>query len=443
MGSAGIAIVRQKEWKGGAPVFWLRVFLLGLGFMSISVVWPLYDSFVTLYYQEWIASGLVVGLLMAMDNFLGLTLQPYVGALSDQTRTRLGRRVPYLAAGAPVAALFLALIPFAREAGLWPLVGAAVGLNLAMASFRSPTVALMPDVIPPHLRSQANGIINWMGALGGALAFLMASQLYPRDPRLPFFGAAGLLVAVALVFLFGIREPAEPQGGVPEEERPQGLWAAARSLARGLVDPQARRLLLAVAFWSGAFQGTSTWFTTFATQHLGMDEGGATFSLLFFTGALLLFALPAGWLGGRIGRRPTMTMGAALMALGVAAVWLAGSAGAVADNPWPLRLALLVAGTGHSLMVVQAYPALVQLAPPGQTGAYTGLYYIVSQMGGILAPPFFGQLRDSVGWAGVFTATVVFLLIAGTTALTVRGAEALPVPAPGQTDGRGPGSAVF
>ncbi|MCG0239833.1 MAG: MFS transporter [Firmicutes bacterium] len=424
-------------------MIWLRTFLLGLGFMSIQVVWPLYDSFVTLYYQEWISSGLVVGLLMAMDNFLGLTLQPYVGALSDQTRTRLGRRVPYLVAGAPVAALFLALIPFAREAGLWPLVGAAVGLNLAMASFRSPTVALMPDVIPPYLRSQANGIINWMGALGAALALLLGSQLYPRDPRLPFAAAAALLVAVALVFLFGIREPAVPQGGDPEGERPQGLWAAARSLARGLVDPQARRLLLAVAFWSGAFQGTSTWFTTFATQHLGLDEGDATFSLLFFTGALLLFALPAGWLGGRLGRRPTMAVGAALMAIGVAAVWFAGSAAEAAEDPWPLRLALLAAGTGHSLMVVQTYPALVQMAPPGQTGAYTGLYYIVSQIGGILAPPVFGQLRDWLGWAGVFAATVLCLLVASATALTVRGAEALLTPEPGKTDGRRPGSAVF
>lgn len=406
-------------------MLWVRTFILGLGFFAISLVWPLYDSYMPIFYGEFIASGFVVGAIMAIDNVLGLTLQPYFGALSDQTRTRFGRRVPYLLVGAPIAAVFLAAIPYARETGLIALLVATLFMNLAMASFRSPTVALMPDLVPGHLRSQANGIINWMGALGAALAFTVGSQLYKQGVHLPFLAAGGMLVLIALIFLFWIREPRNPQGeGV--EETPRGLWEAARSLFGGLVDTQARRMLLAIILWTAAFQGTNTWFTTFGTKHLGLSAADASFNLFFFVGAILLFGIPAGLLGGKLGRRRTMAIGAVIMAVGVAAVWYSGGA------TWPLRGALLLAGTGWSLIVVQAYPALVQMAPAGQTGAYTGLYYIVSQVGAILAPPIYGQLRDWFGWVALFAASVLLLLAAAYTVSGVRGTEARPQPAAGQ-----------
>lgn len=394
-------------------MIWVRTLILGLGFFAISAVGPLYDSYMPIFYQKFLGSSFLVGAVMTIDNILGLTLQPYVGALSDQTRTRFGRRIPYFLAGAPAAALLLAAIPFAYQGGLWTLLAVTVLLNLALASFRSPTVALMPDLVPAHLRSQANGIINWMGALGAALAFGVGGVLYKQDVRLPFAAFALLLVTVTLVFLFWIREPRQASAGA--EATPASLWAALGRLGRGLLNPDVLPMMLAIFLWSGAFQGNSTWFTTFGQKMRGMHPGDASFTLLFFSAAILLFAVPAGFLGGRWGRRRVYAGGAVLMAAGIGALWFL-------TGTWSMRAALLLAGLGHSLVVVNAYPALVQMAGENETGTYTGLYYVASQLGAIVLPPLYGLVIDTVGWWGNFVLSG--LLLAGAALAVLRAGRA-------------------
>lgn len=398
-------------------MIWIRTGILGLGFFAISAVGPLYDSYMPIFYGQFLRSSFLVGLVMILDNVLGLTLQPYFGALSDQTCTRFGRRIPYFLAGCPLAALCLAAVPFAYQRGLGALLAATVLLNLALSAFRSPTIALMPDLVPPHLRSQANGVINWMGALGAALAFGVGGLLYKRDLRLPFAAFALLLIAVTLVFLFWIREPG-PSREQPEEG-PGTLSQALAGLGRGLANPHALPVLAAIFLWSCAFQANATWFTTFGTAVRGMHPGDASFTLLFFSAAILVFAIPAGVIGGRWGRRQAIAAGALLMGAGIASLWFLTAA-------WPMRGALLAAGLGHSLVVVNAYPALVQMAGDRQTGAYTGLYYIASQLGAIAAPPVYGLVIDHVGWWANFALSAVLLAGAAAAVLQARHAEAAP-----------------
>lgn len=162
-----------------------KTWLLGFGFFSISLGWSLYNGFVPFFLNDYLASTALIGFLMTLDNYIALFLQPYIGSLSDRTSTRYGRRMPYLLIGIPCAALFFALIPF--HTGLITLIIFMVCMNLSMAIYRSPTIALMPDITPPSNRTKANGIINLMGGLGAILAFSIGAYLFHIDESLPFF----------------------------------------------------------------------------------------------------------------------------------------------------------------------------------------------------------------------------------------------------------------
>jgi MFS family permease len=161
-----------------------KEFILGFGFFAISLCASLYDSFVPVFLHRFIDKAWLIGFLMTMDNYIGLILQPFVGALSDRTDTRLGRRMPYIVVCMPVAAVLVSLIP--NHWSLPSLLVIIVVYNVIMAAFRSPTIALMPDITPPHLRSKANGVINLMGGLGAVIAYLVGSRLYTVNEAYPF-----------------------------------------------------------------------------------------------------------------------------------------------------------------------------------------------------------------------------------------------------------------
>jgi len=144
-----------------------RLFVLGLGFMSISLTWALYNSYVPVFLDAALPAmafkGLAIGFIMTLDNIASITLQPFFSAMSDSTWGRYGRRMPYLMAGIPVAAVAVTLIPLLRD-NMTLMIASIVIMNVSMAVFRAPTVALMPDITPREQRSKANGVINLMGA---------------------------------------------------------------------------------------------------------------------------------------------------------------------------------------------------------------------------------------------------------------------------------------
>ena len=166
------------------PFSYGRIVLLGFGFLSITMAWSLFNSYVPIFLRQFLPSAAVIGMVMSLDNIAGMTLQPWFGALSDRTKSRLGRRLPYLVVGMPLAAVAFALLPLATS--LLLLILAIVAVDLSMSLFRAPTIALMPDVTPPEERSRANGIINFMGGVGALLALFGGAWLYRLDPSYPF-----------------------------------------------------------------------------------------------------------------------------------------------------------------------------------------------------------------------------------------------------------------
>lgn len=187
-----------------------KIFLLGFGFFGISIIWALYNAYVPIFLKDFALSSFIIGIVMVIDNIFAIAMLPYIGALSDKTRTKWGRRMPYIMVGAPSAALFFALIPVVRRYHVLALMmGTIIFMNFFMALFRSPVIALMPDITPSRFRSQANGIINFMGGLGALFAYFGGKILYDVNYALPFYvGAALMLTANILVVLF-IKEPEE------------------------------------------------------------------------------------------------------------------------------------------------------------------------------------------------------------------------------------------
>ncbi len=178
----GVNLVEDfKYWK---------VYLLGLGFFGISVLWPLYNAYVPIFLKDFALPSFVIGFIMTIDNLFAIFMLPYIGTLSDQTRTRIGRRKPYILVGAPLGALFFALIPLSKDLGSLALMMFVIILmNFSMALFRSPLIAFMPDVTPSEKRSQANGIINFMGGFGALLAYFAANPSTMRTAY-PFLAGA-------------------------------------------------------------------------------------------------------------------------------------------------------------------------------------------------------------------------------------------------------------
>jgi len=350
---------------------------------------------------------------MTLDNWLALTLTPLIGFLSDRSRTRYGRRIPWLLVFAPISALFLMLIPLGWETNLWLLVGAAALMNLAMASWRSPIVALMPDVTPPELRSKANGVINFMGGLSYIAATFGGSILYRMYPGYPFIAAAVLLLGVAVVFFLWIREP---EGSNERAERHQFGFIKDRS---------ALFMLVAIFCWFVAYNSLETWVTTYGQEHLKMDVADVGGLLTFSGGAFLLFAIPSGFLADGfsrfkgLGRKRTIIVGLAMMMLAFFLLDLQSNL----KSAWYL---FLFVGFAWSWVNINSYPMITQMAPAGQIGAYTGMYYLFSSLANIAGPPLFGWVFDNLGYGYFFPLGMLFMALAVLCMLMVNKGEKAP-----------------
>ncbi|HBY92620.1 MAG: MFS transporter [Ardenticatenaceae bacterium] len=425
---------------------WRKTFLLGLGFFGISLLWPLYDSYVPIFLRAFGLSNVVVGFLMTLDNYANLFIQPWVGQRSDRTRTRWGRRYPYILLGAPIAAVGGMLIPLAARHALPLLVGAMVVMNVAMALFRSPTVALLGDVFPSALRSRANGVINFMGLLAGVIAFLGGGALYRMNPAYPFWAAALMMLGVLSLLIAFVRERAQlrPEATPPSAGPQPGVVATLRALVAN-PDRSALLILSALLAWSIGFTAIQAFFTLYGKQELGLNESTASQLLSFYPLAGLIFAIPGGYLGTYLGRRRTMLL--CLMVLGgllIAFLFISPTALSEAQtfnlltpatwfaSPTIRLLILMLMGAGAALTVitVNVLPMLFDAVPGGQIGSYTGLYYLFGSLASIMGPPLGGLAVDLTGsYRTIFVFAPLFVFTGLLLMWRVRGGEARPAAA--------------
>jgi maltose/moltooligosaccharide transporter len=390
-----------------------KTFILGFGFLAIMLCASLYDSFVPIFLRKFIDKAWLIGFLMTMDNYIGLFLQPAIGALSDRTNSRLGKRMPFILICMPLAAVFVSIIP--NHWDLLSLIIIIVIFNILMACFRSPTVALMPDITPPALRSKANGVINFMGGLGAVIAYLVGSKLYDMDAAFPFYMAAILLIISVLILYFNIKEKRDSltllEAAERENKRKENQVAEQLTVLKN--GGSVVMLLLAIFFWFIAYNAVSTFFTLYGTEYLHVTEGAAALRLTFFSGSLVLFSIPAGFLGTKLGKKKTIILGLLLMIATFGGIFFA-------KNINIIGILFIPAGAAWALININSYPFIVSMSKTKNIGAFTGLYYLFSSLAAIASPPLVGLLADLFGYGILFTYALVGFVLALVCILFVK-----------------------
>lgn len=437
-----------------------KTFLIGFGFFASSLAWSLYNTFVPILLKErYIESTALIGFIMTIDNIFGVVFQPLIGQVSDRTRTRFGKRMPYIVLSVPICALAFMFIP--RTTSLTAMMAVIILFNLVMSLWRSPVVALMPDLTPPILRSKANGVINMMGGIGGIIAFLAGGMLSNLGgDNMPFLmGSVIMIVALVVLFVF-IKEPdsrklgraldmrqafltgkAQPgvqalpigQAANPAPDSRADLPARRASFAdsvkgrlnvallAGLTGPEKRSLfflLLAIFSWFCGFNAIETFFSLYATMHLGMAKGDAAIMLSLFSLTLIAFAIPSGILAGRIGRKRMIMIGLGGMIIMFLPMLVIGNASV-------LRVLLLISGIFWACVNINSLPMVVELATRERIGSFTGYYYFFSFGAAIISPTLFGWIRDLTNnYATLFIYAAVSFLLALLCMAQVRHGEA-------------------
>lgn len=413
-----------------------RTFLLGFGFLGVSLLWILYNSYVPIFLQAgnpafaqsqgavtvgFGLSAAMAGLIMTLDNFAAFFIQPVIGVFSDRTRTRIGRRMPYILAAAPVAAVAFALIPVAvnqippelsgqtsQLGGPLAFFMVAIGVMLvAMAIFRTPIIALMPDITASPLRSKANGVINLMGGVGALLATFGGAVLYGFNPAAPFWVGAILIVVAVLVVFFTIKEPAVSVTGSDEEER---WWDTLKQV--GAIPREERRslvlILMAIFAWFVGYNAIETFFTSYGTFRLGVAESTASLLLGFFSLTFIAFSIPGGMLAERWGRRRTILTGL----VGLSVLLILAS---LLPNVYAIAAILFLGGIAWALININSLPMIVDIAPSDRLlGTYTGLYYISGTLAAIAGPILNGWIIDITGknYNTIFYVAPAFMVVA-------------------------------
>lgn len=404
-----------------------RTFFIGFAFLAISAFWQMYDNIVPLILQNTFGlSEAVIGAIMAVDNVLAVFLLPIIGTFSDKVDTRLGKRTPFILFGTIAAVVLMLMLPVADNMGNMILFVVALGATLlAMAMYRSPAVALMPDLTPKPLRSKANAIINLMGAIGGVYTLILISTLVGEGitPNyMPvFIGVASIMVLSVVMLLITTNEKKiakQVASEYPEQEEEVPVTA------EGKLDPAVKKslvlILLSVLFWFAAYNAVTTAFSRYAVTVWGMENGGYANCLMTATVAAIISYIPIGMLASKIGRKKTILIGIALM----------GScfllAAFLPEYHPVINIGFCMIGFGWAAIGVNSLPMVVEMSKSGDIGKYTGLYYTFSMSAQIATPILSGLLLDFVSYRTLFPYAAVFSALAFVTMSMVKHGDNRP-----------------
>ena len=323
----------------------------------------------------------------------------------------------------------------ARQAYIWQVtagnpqalvlfIGILFLLLIAMAVFRSPAVALMPDVTVKPLRSKANAIINLMGYTGGILVLVLGKVFATDAPRnammsyAGYFGAVAALMLVALiVFLVKVKEPAwckellEESSKLDSTEQTESATQK-RKLTKG--ERISLILLLAsVILWYFGYNAVSSKYSVYASNRLGKDFN---MTLMIGTGAAIVSFVPVGILSSKIGRKKAILIGVAMLAVAFGLAQFV-----TAQTPVALMIGIFVlAGVAWATINVNSFPMVVELCSDGDVGKYTGYYYTASMAAQTLTPMASGFLMDKLGMGVLFPYAMVFVALSFITMCFVR-----------------------
>ena len=427
-----------------------RTFLIGLAFMSISAFWTFYDQCIP-YIMKYThgQDELVTNSIMAIDNILALFLLPLFGALSDRTRTPWGRRTPYIVLGTVFSVVFFMLMGIGAndKDKFWLFFAMLFLMLVALGTYRSPAVSLMPDLTPRVHRSRANAIINLMGTAGGAFSLLMSILLiestssategtvYAADQNYwPLFIAVGAFMLVTVVIFFftvpekKIYNKMVESGELTEEDlvtddAPKGIKGERleKPVFRSLIF-----MLLSVAFWYMAYNGITTSLSRYCQEVMGMGLNDSSAYVLVALVIAAVAFLPLGILSSRFGRKKMILGGVVLMLVSfIGASFLRAGVSEI----W-LYLVFAAVGIGWASINVNSYPMVVEMSKNADIGRYTGYYYTFSMAAQVFTPVLTGFLISEkyldLGYVSLFPYAAIFMVLAFVTMLFVKHGDVIP-----------------
>ena len=389
-----------------------RTLLIGLAFLSISAFWQMYDNIIPLILKNTFhMKETMTGVIMAGDNVLALFLLPIFGALSDKVDTKIGKRMPFILGGTALAVILLMILPYAdRTQNLVMFIVVLFMLLISMGLYRSPAVALMPDLTPKPLRSKGNAVINLMGAVGGLYALAMIQFVVePGDTPnyYPLFISIAAFMAICVVILFlTIKEKklgAEIVTDNEEDDIPVVSSTAElpKEVKRSLIF-----ILLSVALWFTAYNAVTTAFSRYATTVWGMEGGGYASCLMVCTVAAIISYIPIGFISAKIGRKKSILIGIVLLGgcFGVAGVFNA-------YHPI-MNVFFAIIGFAWASIGVNSLPMVVEMCSAADVGKYTGYYYTFSMSAQVITPILSGFLLEHVSYRVLFPYAVFFAILA-------------------------------
>ena len=462
-----------------------RTILVGFAFFLISAFWQAYDTIIPLVLTNHYGMPQdLSGLIMSADNILAVFMLPIFGALSDKINSRFGRRTPFIFIGTILAIIFFGLLfiinanqlnailesqiptlraeadallemaneskdPAMRElanAKLAEVQKMAMQITknnsgtliafivvllltlISMATFRSPAVALMPDVTVKPLRSKGNAIINLMGAAGGiivlGLGIIFKTSKRPYMDLSGYIFAVCALMAIALVvFVFTVKERKWVALMEADSEK-YGIEEAAAEEGgekRKLSKPELISLLLilaSVALWYIGYNSITSKYSVYASNVLHFDYNA---TLIIAQAAAICSYVPVGFLASKIGRRRSILIGVAMLATAfLFATFITSS-----SSPFFMYVIFILAGIGWATINVNSFPMVVELAKGGDVGKYTGYYYTASMSAQIVTPILSGILIERVfGWGIFFPYAAFFVACSFITMYFVKHGDA-------------------
>jgi MFS family permease len=378
------------------------IFYIGLAFFTTELAWSLYNARVSKLLEGYLIFLSIVGLWMALDNLIGVILQPIMGSISDNTRTKLGRRMPYIIIGIPSAAIFFMLIP--TQQNLIQLLIWMFFFSLAMGFYRSQAVSLMPDFVKPINRSKGNAIINMMGGLGGVFGYGLSLIAGIITLQGSFIIAAVLMVISLVILVWRVKEKdSYSYGAIIEQEKIEGKRIKEKGEKPNIIDSfrdvfkeeDKSTLIMGAAIfcWFVAFQGLAALLTIYGTNVLLQTEDFSGFLAFFVALPIIIFAYPFAIIAGKIGRRNAIKIGLIIMITCLIIIFFVGFMRA--QGLIFIIILLVFAGIGWSFVNVNSIVIIWELAPSNEKiGTYTGIYYFFSFLAAITGPYILGGMTD-------------------------------------------------
>ena len=467
-----------------------RTIWIGLAFFGILLVWQLYNSycapmlsflFARSEYANEVAAGAAagyttmkdllahgfitedmylqiqwkVGIIMALDNIAALFIMPIFGHLSDKTQSKLGKRMPYIIVGSIVTAIALPFIPLCFNLGMGnesaTLIGATVGMICSMVviiifmmSYRSPAVALMPDLTPKPLRSKANGFINIVGYVGGAVGSIFAivipvTKYIDGSNRslwmleIPFIVCSVVLLLSLGLLLYKVREN-KLHAELDEEIKRGDAFGESAELVKEnskLSKNNTRNLvliLIAEVFWFMSLNAVETFQTNYVMFWLNTSSAGGAIMTVISGAASVVGFLVAGIIADKIGRKWTIFIGICVVALCYAIYAfvpkvdpaVTGEGAFESNLPWIFFILLPTIGLGSSLIHICSFPLVTDYCTADKLGRFTSLYYTASMLAQSITPIAIGFIFINTSWQALPIYSAILMAVAGAVFVFVK-----------------------